>query len=487
MEHRINGLEDLIEILLDVPGKEWVHNVYDEIDRGAEERERAFKEFHITEEEVREAIEAFCWGERKYVHEVVDQFLCVLLDLDKMAETVDLLETDLYYPCDSDRADLLDDSEEGEGEYQPDWMISPQGAVHEQSAPCCDGGDCIDPTKPLRVRVADEMQARELSNMAIDAGFSVKGNYCDKNQLLVRPEEESSMWMDKRRENPADFVTDFFDRKPQVEAYLNFHSEEADMSDDELTEHPDREDDDSTEREIAEQFMEEGDWMMELFDKETVRIPVVVLHALRSQLELADEGVCEWTYDNTHCKWDTECGDGFSLLDPNDPTQHYTYCPGCGNPIEIVEDEGEPEYEVGDLVRYKGRDPLDNYIITGQHEAGCDDCGCYDSKHFSVLCSTGSSGYIPVDKQDNFEQLGAFEPTDEFFERVPDFTSGELVIEHMPDGHDRVALWPGTKPGDIDYGVVTSKGESRAFSGEMTERTGIIVSAEQLESIFLEE
>ena len=414
---------------------------------------------YITEEEVREAVELVGCSSTTNPTEV------------QINQVVRVMITKLFG---LDSSDLLDDSEEGEGEYQPDWMISPQGAVHEQSAPCCDGGDCIDPTKPLRVRVADEMQARELSNMAIDAGFSVKGNYCDKNQLLVRPEEESSMWMDKRRENPADFVTDFFDRKPQVEAYLNFHSEEADMSDDELTEHPDREDDDSTEREIAEQFMEEGDWMMELFDKETVRIPVVVLHALRSQLELADDGgVCEWTYYNTHCKWDTECGDGFSLLDPNDPTQHYTYCPGCGNPIEIVEEGEEPEFEVGDVVEWNHGD---NGIVVDKTDKGRPLVYTANHDALQIIFLEGST-----------KTLGHFEPTPEFFERVPEFVNGELVIEHMPDGHDRVALWLGTRPGNIDYGVVTSKGESRAFTGEMTERTGIIVSAEQLESIFLEE
>jgi hypothetical protein len=330
------------------------------------------------------------------------------------------------------------------------------------------------------------MQARELSNMAIDAGFSVKGHYCDKNQLLVRPEEESSMWIDKRRENPADFVTDFSDRKPQVEAYLNFHSEEADMTDDELTEHPDRDTDDK-EREIAERFMEEGDWMMELFDKETVRIPVVVLHALRSQLELADDGgVCEWT-KNEDGDWETGCdfvlaGDAHYPREPNE-----NYCQNCGGEVEIVE-EGEPEYEVGDLVRYKGRDPLDNYIITGQHEAGCDDCGCYDSKHFSVLCSTGASGYIPVDKQDNFEQLGAFQPTPEFFERLSQWVRGELMIKRNA-GRKEVCM--GIEK-DVDsknaHTVLRDEEGGRSITpNDWIERTGIVLSVSELEPIFCEE
>jgi hypothetical protein len=426
---------------------------------------------YITEEEVREAVELVGCSSTTNPTEV------------QINQVVRVMITKLFG---LDSSDLLDDSEEGEGEYQPDWMISPQGAVHEQSAPCCDGGDCIDPTKPLRVRVADEMQARELSNMAIDAGFSVKGHYCDKNQLLVRPEEESSMWIDKRRENPADFVTDFSDRKPQVEAYLNFHSEEADMTDDELTEHPDRDTDDK-EREIAERFMEEGDWMMELFDKETVRIPVVVLHALRSQLELADDGgVCEWT-KNEDGDWETGCdfvlaGDAHYPREPNE-----NYCQNCGGEVEIVE-EGEPEYEVGDLVRYKGRDPLDNYIITGQHEAGCDDCGCYDSKHFSVLCSTGASGYIPVDKQDNFEQLGAFQPTPEFFERLSQWVRGELMIKRNA-GRKEVCM--GIEK-DVDsknaHTVLRDEEGGRSITpNDWIERTGIVLSVSELEPIFCEE
>jgi hypothetical protein len=236
-------------------------------------------------------------------------------------------------------------------------------------------------------------------------------------------------------------------------------SEEADMSDDELTEHPDREDDDSTERVIAEAEFN----LLRSNIKQIHRVADTALsdlEALRSQLELADDdGVCEWrreTEDPTAYPqyYGSECDYERKLSDEDLSTD--TYCPGCGKPIEIVEEGEEPEFEVGDLIKWRGK--------------------------YRIIIDTEYGEY-----EVEGEKVGHFQPTDDFFERVPEFVNGELVIEHMPDGHNRVGLWPGTKPGDIDYGVVTSKGESRAFSGEMTERTGIILSHEQLESIFSEE
>jgi hypothetical protein len=547
MEHRINGLEDLIEILLDVPGKEWVHNVCDEIDRGAEERERASKEFHITEEEEREAVETW-------------------VGPDRSAETKRVLNIIINDLFDVWPSDLLDDSEEGEG-YHKD-MIDPDGVLHsserveEDGVHDCQKRECIDCTEPLRVRVDSEDQARELADLCTDAGFDVHW-FMDldlASHLHIEPSKNNAdIWHNSDKEHDVEWN----DRKPQVRKYIKYHSTEDDMTeqtDDELThepyqadypddaadecafcgnqvshwndpcpEHPDREDDNelrhdliamnpegdmsckycdqpsdkidvdadcpelkrlterdssqSTEREIAERFLEEGDWVMELFDKETVRVPVAVLHALRSQLELADDdGVCGWrreTEDPTAYPqyYGSECDYERKLSDEDLSTD--TYCPGCGKPIEMVE-EGE-EYSVGDLWRIKYDGEWLYLFCTGKDEEKTDWMDNDGDKYEST------TGITSTPDENELEKVGHFHPTPKFFERVPDWVTGELVIEHMPDGHDRVGLWPGTEPGDIDYGVLNSKGESRAFTGEMTERTGIIVSAEQLESLFCEE
>jgi hypothetical protein len=48
-------------------------------------------------------------------------------------------------------------------------------------------------------------------------------------------------------------------------------------------------------------------------------------------------GACEWRYDDTFEKWDTECGRGHILIEGTPADNHYSFCPYCGRVLEVSE------------------------------------------------------------------------------------------------------------------------------------------------------
>ena len=42
---------------------------------------------------------------------------------------------------------------------------------------------------------------------------------------------------------------------------------------------------------------------------------------------------CKWKYDETHEKWDTQCGEAFCLLDGGPKDNGMNFCPYCGKEL----------------------------------------------------------------------------------------------------------------------------------------------------------
>lgn len=51
---------------------------------------------------------------------------------------------------------------------------------------------------------------------------------------------------------------------------------------------------------------------------------------------------CGWVYDEAHDKWDTECGNGFQLMNGTPKENEMVFCCYCGNAIESAANEVEP-------------------------------------------------------------------------------------------------------------------------------------------------
>lgn len=45
---------------------------------------------------------------------------------------------------------------------------------------------------------------------------------------------------------------------------------------------------------------------------------------------------CTWTYDETHCAWDSSCGETFILEDGRPNENRIRFCHGCGKPVEVA-------------------------------------------------------------------------------------------------------------------------------------------------------
>ncbi len=48
--------------------------------------------------------------------------------------------------------------------------------------------------------------------------------------------------------------------------------------------------------------------------------------------------VCRWTYDDTHCKWDTACDRAWRWAEGGFSENGANYCPHCGGRIEVNDD-----------------------------------------------------------------------------------------------------------------------------------------------------
>ena len=461
--------------------------------------------WYITEEEVREAVQYVYMDYASKAHEFqVNQAIQALVIL-------------LF---DEHPSDLIDDSEEKQYNYmqiasfdedgvslsQGDVVIAPDGNIGEfisHSDPqqglevyaevgylkgC--GGDTysiselVDPKQPLRVRVGSEEEARELADLCTDAGFDVHW-FMDLDLAshlhIELSKNNADIWHNSDKEHDVEWN----DRKPQVRKYIKYHSTEDEMTeqtDDELThepyqadhpddaanecafcgrlvadwndpcpEHPDREDDESTEREIAEAEFN----LLRSNIKQIHRVADTALSdldALRSQLELGDDdGVCEWT-ENENGDWETGCdfvlpGDTHFAREPNE-----NYCQSCGGEIEIVE-EGE-RFQVGDLIKWRGK--------------------------YRIIIDTDTEyGEYEVEG----DKVGHFQPTDDFFERVPEECNGSLVI-----ANDQVMFDPVCRTEyrlGSSYEFYTENGDS--FRSMGAKATGIILSVSELEPIFCEE
>lgn len=59
-----------------------------------------------------------------------------------------------------------------------------------------------------------------------------------------------------------------------------------------------------------------------------------------THLREAQAKVCEWTYDDDHCFYDSSCGDAWTLIDGTPHSNNYRFCPGCGGTISVVTKEG---------------------------------------------------------------------------------------------------------------------------------------------------
>lgn len=54
---------------------------------------------------------------------------------------------------------------------------------------------------------------------------------------------------------------------------------------------------------------------------------------------LAGEGEakrCTWTYDETHCAWDSSCGEKWILEDGGPNENRIRFCHGCSKPVEVA-------------------------------------------------------------------------------------------------------------------------------------------------------
>lgn len=45
---------------------------------------------------------------------------------------------------------------------------------------------------------------------------------------------------------------------------------------------------------------------------------------------------CAWTYDETHCAWDSSCGETLVLEDGGPSENEIRFCHGCGKPVEVA-------------------------------------------------------------------------------------------------------------------------------------------------------
>lgn len=45
---------------------------------------------------------------------------------------------------------------------------------------------------------------------------------------------------------------------------------------------------------------------------------------------------CTWTYDETHCAWDSSCGEKLILEDGGPNENRIRFCHGCGKPVEVA-------------------------------------------------------------------------------------------------------------------------------------------------------
>jgi hypothetical protein len=45
---------------------------------------------------------------------------------------------------------------------------------------------------------------------------------------------------------------------------------------------------------------------------------------------------CNWTYDEIHDKYDTDCGCAYQLLTGGLAENNYRHCPNCGAKIALV-------------------------------------------------------------------------------------------------------------------------------------------------------
>lgn len=42
---------------------------------------------------------------------------------------------------------------------------------------------------------------------------------------------------------------------------------------------------------------------------------------------------CKWRYDETHEKWDTQCGNAHSFFEGGPKDNYYKFCPYCGKEL----------------------------------------------------------------------------------------------------------------------------------------------------------
>jgi hypothetical protein len=171
-------------------------------------------------------------------------------------------------------------------------------------------------------------------------------------------------------------------------------SEEADMTDDELTEHFDREDDDSTEREIVEEGEEE-----------------------EAKFEVGD--VVRSDYER----------DCFFITDIKKDT------------------------------------PIPRYLIAGE--------------------GLKNGAYWTLNSEERLEKVGHFQPTDEFFERVPEECNGSLVIDDDAGVLFDTMCRKHDFPYDCRQAVIGPEGDRYSVAG--AKATGIVLSVSDLESVFCEE
>jgi hypothetical protein len=47
-------------------------------------------------------------------------------------------------------------------------------------------------------------------------------------------------------------------------------------------------------------------------------------------------GKCVWTAREDACYFETKCGEAFTFIDGTPAENHYSFCPNCGKPIEVV-------------------------------------------------------------------------------------------------------------------------------------------------------
>jgi len=61
------------------------------------------------------------------------------------------------------------------------------------------------------------------------------------------------------------------------------------------------------------------------------------------------EPTCEWKPVGAFEYWDTGCGRAFTLTDCEQPTKHYTFCPGCGRRLVVSGQHAEPKPTDGQM------------------------------------------------------------------------------------------------------------------------------------------